>query len=571
MNETQFQGNYNPDPNVPLNVGLNSYNRGGAWTGQIDELRVYNTAISDKDVKGLTDYGSDIRLSESSSELDGLVAYWPFDGETEDKSANLNDGSLIFPVVSMVFAPDGRLFFSIRDAGEVRIVTQSGRVLDSPFVRLEHSSNSTTYLETHGITLDPQFVENHYVYVYATVKDIAGKIFNRIIRFTEVENKGTDQTILLDNIPNARGLEHAGALGFGPDDKLYITTDYSKQQQEDKANTNPMLSGKVLRLNRDGSIPMDNPVPNSTIYNAGHRNMFGIAFDTTTGMGIVAENDASKYDEINLLEDGQDYGYPLVQETLSSPSSSVETMIGTTETGNSSVIKPARTYYNPITPTQAIYYDGDRFPDLKGKFLIASHGEKALYAISVNNTGNIIDELAIRLPEMMGPLISIAKSPDGEIYLGGEKIYKLTSIDRNNIIPLTYFIDLSGNDLRVDNLLFNLTTKVLAINFTSENNRTGHTNDVTDTRNITSSPSLQVKIPKALLGTIYQVTSENYNTSLSDENPIEDYTTKQTRRVTNVGDTIVDIQLRSDISSDKILIKGQSSSLVKSAPRNIIR
>src|SRR5207247_1538219 len=126
----------------------------------------------------------------------------------------------------------------------------------------------------------------------------------------------------------------------------------------------------------------------------------------------------------------------LQSSSLLAPSS-----IKYTPTDNSSAILPARTYYKIITPTQAIFYDGNIFPALKDKFLIASYSENSIYALTLNSTGSITEELAIRLPEARGHLIAIAKAPNGDVYLGGENIYKLASLDNTRNI-LTYFIEL---------------------------------------------------------------------------------------------------------------------------------
>ena len=93
------------------------------------------------------------------------------------------------------------------------------------------------------------------------------------------------------------------------------------------------------------------------------------------------------------------------------------------------LLNQLESYFPPITPAQAIFYDENKFPALKGKFLIVSYGERSIYAIALNSNGSISEELVIRLPETRGHLVSIAQSPEGDIYVGGENLYKLESID----------------------------------------------------------------------------------------------------------------------------------------------
>ncbi len=337
INSKEFVGNYSADPNAPLNVGLNSYDYGRPWNGAIDEIRLYNRAISRDELQNLSDYSKYLQSSRSPSNDKGLIAYLPFDEGTQDNSGNHNVGNIVLPSASMVFSPDGRLFFSVRDAGEVRIMKQDGTVFDEPFARLLASDMRTPQV-IRGITLDPDFPTNHYVYAYITSKDNdTSSIFNRVERFTELENRATDGKIFVDKIPAGKGRDYAGALAFGADDKLYIGTDYTANDKDSGLNTN--LTGKVLRINRDGTIPEDNPFPNSPVYTLDHRNIFGIAIDKKTGTAIVAENDARYHDEINVLTKGGNYGFPLVQ--LTPPSS----LVRSSQTDNNSAIKPARTYY----------------------------------------------------------------------------------------------------------------------------------------------------------------------------------------------------------------------------------
>ena len=340
-NTTEFFGRYESDPSVPLNVGIDSFDLTNAWKGTVDAIHLFNRAISDTEVK-------DIFHNELPS-TEGLVGYWPFDKDTKDMSGNNNDGMVSIQVVSMAFAPGGKLFFTVKNTGEVRIM-KDNLVLPQPFVKIRN-----LYVAQHqgllGITLDPKFVINHYVYLYYTSKDNqSGSIFNRVVRFTETNNKATEEKVLLDKIPASLEGEYAGgALAFGLDDKLYISSGHANLP--DSVQNKSSLLGKILRIDRDGNIPSDNPYPGSAVFTLGHRNIFGIAFDKKSGTGVVTENGDAHYDEINILKKGANYGFPTTQPPGLSPA-----------LDNSSSIKPIRAYWETIAPTQAIFYDSNKFP-----------------------------------------------------------------------------------------------------------------------------------------------------------------------------------------------------------------
>ena len=96
INRNKFNGSYNANPDVSLNVGLNSYDYGGPWTGLMDESRFYDRAISEIEVQKLADYRTYTRYFRASND-DGLSGYWPFDQGLMDKSGNGNDGKIIPP------------------------------------------------------------------------------------------------------------------------------------------------------------------------------------------------------------------------------------------------------------------------------------------------------------------------------------------------------------------------------------------------------------------------------------------------------------------------------------------
>jgi glucose/arabinose dehydrogenase len=164
-----------------------------------------------------------------------------------------------------------------------------------------------------GLAVDPRFRENNYVYLYYTfnhsnketlLKDET--IFQqRVSRFKLVNNSLKDETELLE-IPGS--IYHSGGrLEFGPDNKLYITT--GEALMEYKAVDPDFLGGKILRINRDGTIPEDNPFNNSPAYSMGHRNPQGIGWQPETNQLYNTEHGPWRYDELNKVDPGENYGW----------------------------------------------------------------------------------------------------------------------------------------------------------------------------------------------------------------------------------------------------------------------
>jgi hypothetical protein len=188
--------------------------------------------------------------------------------------------------------------------------------------------------------------------------------------------------------------------------------------------------GKILRINKDGTIPVDNPYPNSPVYTIGHRNMYGIAFDNE-GTGVITENGDFHYDEINVISKGGNYGFPTLQPPNLPP-----------EQADNDSIKPLRTYWDTIAPTQMIYYDGNAVPELKGMFLFGSFTGD-MYALKLSeDKKNVVQEIKIELGHFpFVPTIGIAQSPDGKIYYGGYQIYMLDSIGEREQMLFSLQVD----------------------------------------------------------------------------------------------------------------------------------
>ena len=423
VGEREFEGEYSADPGLPLRIGSAAYcSSCNRWSGIIDEIRMYDRTLGENEIKQL------FNLSDVSS---GLIGQWKFEGDTKDVFQR-NDGTTITMLTSMVFSPDGRLFFTEKNTGAIRIMTPEHNILDEPFASVDdlYASWEQGML---GLAIDPEFPINHHVYVYYTaLTDIengnGGKVINRVLRFTDNNNTGIDPTLIMDNIPASRGYHSGGAMAFGPDGKLYITV--GDATEHIFAQDPSIVIGKVLRINKDGTIPQDNPYPNSPVYTMGHRNMYGIAFDNDA-IGLVTENGDVRYDEINLITKGGNYGFPTSQPA-NLPA----------ERANDSSIKPLRSYWDTIAPTQMIYYEGDAVPELKGMFLFGSFTGD-IYALKLSeDKKSIVEELKIELAHFpFVPTVGIAQSPDGKIYYGGYQIYTLDSIGEREQILFTIGVD----------------------------------------------------------------------------------------------------------------------------------
>jgi glucose/arabinose dehydrogenase len=160
-----------------------------------------------------------------------------------------------------------------------------------------------------GITLHPNFAENRFLYLYKTVL-VDDERLNEVVRFTYNDNHTlSEPTPILTGLPGAR-YHDGGALSFGPDGYLYITTGDAGTPA--LAQDVMSLAGKILRVTEAGEIPPDNPF-NSAVYSYGHRNPQGLAWDSDGRLWSTEHGRSgieSGYDELNQIISGGNYGWP---------------------------------------------------------------------------------------------------------------------------------------------------------------------------------------------------------------------------------------------------------------------
>lgn len=221
---------------------------------------------------------------------------------------------------AMQFAPDGRLFVA-EQGGRLRVI-RNGSLLPTPFLTVAVSSVGERGLL--GIAFDPDFAVNQFVYIYYTAT--SPTIHNRISRFTangDVAVSGSETVVLeLDNLSSATN-HNGGALNFGPDGKLYVAV--GENANGPNAQTLANLHGKMLRINKDGTIPTDNPFfaaatgRNRAIWALGLRNPFTFAFNPNQSQMFINDVGQSTWEEINDGIAGANYGWPETEGPTTDP------------------------------------------------------------------------------------------------------------------------------------------------------------------------------------------------------------------------------------------------------------
>ncbi|WP_298323957.1 PQQ-dependent sugar dehydrogenase [Haloactinopolyspora sp.] len=200
---------------------------------------------------------------------------------------------------AIAFIDDSTALVSQRDADTIVQVDDSGSITEVGTVPDVEGGGEGGLL---GIAFDPG--DASMLYVYATLGSE-----NAVMRTTFTGGELGEFETVLDGIP-AGTIHNGGRLRFGPDGMLYVST--GETGEPDDAQDVESLGGKILRITPDGQVPADNPFDGSPVYSYGHRNVQGLAFDDD-GRLWASEFGDRDADELNLIEPGENYGWPEVE------------------------------------------------------------------------------------------------------------------------------------------------------------------------------------------------------------------------------------------------------------------
>lgn len=300
---------------------------------------------------------------------------------------------------SIVFTSPQRMLVTERP-GRLRVV-QDGVLLEQP---LRTFSEVSTGGEEGlmSLALHPEYPKNKFLYV-SYAYEAGNEMFVKVVRFRDDGDRLQDDTLIMDLIPAAQ--YHAGCrIAFGPDGKLYITTGDATDRQI--AQDLSSLGGKILRVNDDGSVPADNPFPDSPVWSYGHRNPQGIAW-TADGSMYSSEHGPSVFDgpaggdEVNHILKGANYGWPLVSH----------------EGRREGTVPPLITFTPAEPPGSLLAYSGRVFPQFRDNLFFGSLGGQGLMRLVVDEVNPALVVRYEKLAEVKyGRIREVMEGPDGLIY-----------------------------------------------------------------------------------------------------------------------------------------------------------
>jgi glucose/arabinose dehydrogenase len=330
----------------------------------------------------------------------------------------------------MAYLPDGRLLITEKP-GRLRIFSDGK--LSEPVENVPATGYRPAQGEQGGlldVAVDPEFQQNRYIYLsfseqapqpspqpdsgdprfggFLDLKD--NRLMGGAVMRARLDgSRLTDGQVIWRQEPKTIARGHFGnRLVFGRDNTLFITS--GERMRFDPAQDLSSNLGKVVRINRDGSIPKDNPFAGTSgarpeIWSLGHRNMLAAAVHPATGQLWVVEMGPLGGDELNPIERGANYGWPIVSDGDNYDKSPIPDHKTKPE-----FKAPVKTWTPVISPSGALFYDGSLFP-WRGNLIVGGLSSKALIRLTLEGT-TVTGEDRI---DMQRRIRDVIQAPDGAL------------------------------------------------------------------------------------------------------------------------------------------------------------
>lgn len=318
--------------------------------------------------------------------------------------------------VALAFAPDGRLFYTEKNTGNVRVIGADGVVQSAPIIHL--ATSALVERGMLGITLDPDYANNGYIWIFHTAEGTARDWpANNVVRFREQDGVGSEPQIML-TVPITNGeLQHNGGnLYFDADGRLYMTFgDYGDAANAQDLTTIP---GKIHRfqVTEEGLVPAEgNPFPGNSVYAYGLRNSFDFTIDPLSGRIFATENGFHCDDEINLIVPGFNYGWGPDYECVGIGMLNLERYA-----------PPLLSYTPTVAPTGIVVYDHPAVPQWRGLLFFCTWLDSALHRATLNEARTQIADVQPVDLQGYGCRMDLTVGPEGALYFTDPQgIYRL--------------------------------------------------------------------------------------------------------------------------------------------------
>jgi aldose sugar dehydrogenase len=255
-----------------------------------------------------------------------------------------------------------------------------------------------------GMVQHPNFSANGFLYIVYNYRR-NNVYIQKVVRYNYQNNTLVNPLVLVDNIP-AANIHNGSRLLITADEKLLIST--GDAAIPSTAQDTSSLSGKILRINLDGTIPADNPFPNNRIWSYGHRNPQGMVL--ANNKLYTSEHGANIEDEINIIEKGRNCGWP-----------SVEGPCNGVELNFCSLNNVREPIFSSGTSTLAYcgidYYNGTRIPQWGNSLLLVTLKDQSLRQLKLSADGNSVVSSKTYLKNAFGRLRDVCISPEGRVYV----------------------------------------------------------------------------------------------------------------------------------------------------------
>ncbi|HRY24132.1 MAG TPA: PQQ-dependent sugar dehydrogenase [Geminicoccaceae bacterium] len=311
----------------------------------------------------------------------------------------------------MAFLPDGRILVTERP-GRLRLIEADGTLDPTPLEAVP-----TAFARGQGglldVALHPGFNANRLVYLSFSQLGGRGAV-TAVARGTLEENGLAGTEVIFTSNGQTSHTRHFGSrLAFDTDGRLWVT--HGDRGERDLAQDLKSHAGSVLRLTDDGGAPEDNPFVGQRgampeIYSMGHRNPQGLAIHPATGAIWIHEHGPRGGDEINILEAGGNYGWPVVSQGREYASGRA---VGASEAAG---MTPAIYIWDPsIAPSGMAFYDGEAFPEWRGDLFVGALAYQLLARLELDGDRVVHEERL--LEDELGRIRDVAVGPNGFLYL----------------------------------------------------------------------------------------------------------------------------------------------------------